>query len=113
MANPNPQLHPENLIPAKPGEVRNPTGANGKGPFLTALLRKLEKDPALKDKFMDVGWNAALEGDFRFWNVLLERVDGKIPDPEPEKSGADEIVEELKAIDDSEGNSDPAPPVQE
>jgi hypothetical protein len=79
VANPNPELHPENLRPVKPGEVRNPKGSSSKQRLTTALIKLIE-EKGLDDPFVQVGMKAALKGDFRFWQYIFERVDGKMPD---------------------------------
>lgn len=77
MANPNPELHPENLRPAKPGEVRNPKGSSGKQRLTNALIKLIE-EKGLDDPFVRVGMEKALKGDFRFWQYLFDRVDGPL-----------------------------------
>lgn len=56
----------------------------------------LDEQPDRERRFMQVAWKHALKGDFRFWKELRELVDGKIPDPEPEKTGEDAIKDKLR-----------------
>jgi hypothetical protein len=95
VANPNPELHPENLIPVKPGEVRNPNGSSRKQRLTNALLKHFD-DNELDLSFIKAGAAEALGGDFNFWKYIFERIDGKIPEPEPEKTGEDAIKEKLR-----------------
>ena len=88
MANPNPDQ--SGLIPPKKGEVRNPLGINNKNKrFTEALVKLLDSDGLLDDKFVRAGLVKALTGkgnaDFNFWRYIYERIEGKIPEPpEPE-----------------------------
>jgi hypothetical protein len=77
VANPNPELHPENLRPVKPGEVRNPNGSSKKQRLTTALLKLIE-EKGLDDPFVRVGMAEALKGDFKFWSYIFDRIDGKM-----------------------------------
>ena len=84
MANPNPEPHPENLRPAKPGEVRNPNGINGHQDRkrLTKALLKLMDEQGLDSPFVRAGMHHALKGDFNFWKYIYERLEGRLPDPD-------------------------------
>ncbi len=75
--NPNPELHPENLIPIKPGEVRNPNGSSKKQRLTNALIKLIE-EKGLEDPFVRVGVAEAMKGDFRFWSYVFDRLDGKV-----------------------------------
>ena len=79
MSNPHPELHPENLRPAKPGEVRNPRGSSNKQRLTNALIKAIE-EKGLDDPFVKVGLQHALKGDFRFWSYIFDRIDGKQPE---------------------------------
>jgi hypothetical protein len=43
------------------------------------LLKALE-EKGLSEEIVRVGLRAAMEGDFRFWKEIFDRVDGKIVD---------------------------------
>ncbi|MGZ3353275.1 MAG: hypothetical protein ACXVCF_00145 [Isosphaeraceae bacterium] len=79
MGNPDPS--PETRF--KPGESGNPSGSSRKA-RLTARLLQLFDDMAADGPFLQVGLKAALEGDFRFWSYLFDRIDGRI---EPAEQG--------------------------
>jgi hypothetical protein len=77
VANPNPPL--ENLRPKpwKPGQSGNPAGySRGRrlADTLVALIDETGADKAL----MRVMLRKALEGDPRFMQMVLDRVDGKV-----------------------------------
>ena len=61
MANPNPELHPENLIPIKPGEVRNPKGYSAGRRLASKLLKTIE-EKGLDEKLILI-WLAKAMGD--------------------------------------------------
>ena len=88
MANPNPDQ--SGLTPFKKGDVGNPLGINNKNKrFTDALVKLLDSDGLLDDKFVRAGLVKALTGkgsaDFNFWRYIYERIEGKIPEPpEPE-----------------------------
>ena len=67
----------------KKGESGNP-GGRPKGTSIEAQLRKRLSEGEAGDKLVDslitVALRQALNGDFRFWNTILERVDGKVAD---------------------------------
>lgn len=65
----------------KPGQSGNP-GGRPKGRSITAELRDMldsEKDGGSLAKAMAAkAFEFAQKGDFRFWNAILERLDGKL-----------------------------------
>lgn len=63
----------------KPGESGNPKG-RPKGTDLTSRLRRIleENEGQAAEALMKVAVKAALEGDWRFWNSIVERVEGKV-----------------------------------
>ena len=67
----------------KPGQSGNPSG-RPKGTSLTARLRKIldevEDGKTVAQRLMEAGVEAAKKGDFRFWNAIFERMEGKVPD---------------------------------
>jgi hypothetical protein len=86
MANPNPS--PATRF--RPGNCANP-GGRPKGPSLTARIRDLLDREELKGKALAAGKKVAdvlaetivekaTEGDFRFVELVINRVDGKVPD---------------------------------
>jgi hypothetical protein len=70
-----------NLKPIQPGESRNPNG-RPKGTSITHKMREIvEKDDgAVADALVRAAVKAAMKGDFRFWQEILNRVDGKVAD---------------------------------
>lgn len=86
----------------KPGQSGNPEG-RPKGTGITDVMRKaLEKDEGkLADAVAQVIIKKAQSGDFNFCKMLVERIDGKIPD---RIAGADggslKII--IQGIDDDE-----------
>jgi len=75
MANPNPPL--ENLRPCPPwppGTSGNPAGHSRARRFTDALMKLIEGSEQ-PEKFIKVGWDAALKGDFRFWSYLYDRLE--------------------------------------
>jgi hypothetical protein len=72
---------PENLIPAKKGEVRNPTGRPKKLPNLDALLAEIlgeEKDGVTAaDAILRRLRQMAANGNLRAAEILLDRAYGK------------------------------------
>ena len=84
MANPNPPT--DHLPKIQKGEVRNPLGINNKNKrFTEALVKLLDSEDLLDDKFVRAGLVKALTGkgnaDFNFWRYIYERIEGKIPEP--------------------------------
>lgn len=67
----------------KKGQSGNP-GGRPKGRSIEAQLRKLlnegEQGEKIAESIVKVGIQQALRGDFRFWNAIIERVDGKVAD---------------------------------
>lgn len=86
-----PEEQPENkaerLTPHRwqPGQSGNPKG-RPKGSGLTDRLRKIlegtedGQEKTVGQKLMEAGVDAAMKGDFRFWNAIYERYEGKVPD---------------------------------
>jgi hypothetical protein len=64
----------------------------------------LEEKERLRDKLALVGDKAALEGDFKFWKEIFDRVDGK-PRETPEETQADDGTQTLRDF-----LADPDPP---
>lgn len=82
---------PNKATQFKPGQSGNLKG-RPKGTSLTDKLRKiLEREGAsgkqISEALMEAGVKAALEGDFRFWREIIDRIDGPVgsdkPDDEP------------------------------
>ena len=65
----------------KKGESGNPNG-RPKNTSIEAKLRKRlsegENGDRIVESLISVALREALSGDFRFWNTILERVDGKV-----------------------------------
>ena len=85
----------------KKGESGNP-GGRPKGMSIEAQLRKRRADGESGEKLVDslitVALRQALNGDFRFWNSIIERVDGKVADriAGPDGSGLTVILESMR-----------------
>ena len=88
----------------KPGQSGNPAGSNRKQRLTGAVHRLLDKR-GQEARFVKVGLEAALGGDFRFWSYLFDRVDGKMSAGEGADDGGKlgEILDEILA-----GGADPA-----
>jgi hypothetical protein len=70
----------------RPGQTGNPRGSSRKAQDrakFTAALTKLLAEKGAAGKFLQAGWDAAIAGDFQFWRYLWERLEGKVPAPEP------------------------------
>lgn len=75
MANPNPS--PATRF--KPGQSGNPGGGSKKRRAtdeILALIAEKKADRAIAAKWLQ----AILEGDFRYFQAYLDRVEGKVPD---------------------------------
>lgn len=66
--------------PWQPGESGNPKG-RPKGTSITDRLRKIVErdDGKVADALAQAAAKAALKGDFRFWNAILDRLEGPVP----------------------------------
>ena len=71
------------LPPWKKGQSGNPAG-RPKGRSLTDALRKLLDEGIdgkdLADALAKKAYAQAMKGDFRFFNMIIERLDGKVTD---------------------------------
>ena len=85
----------------KKGESGNP-GGRPKGMSIEAQLSKRladgESGEKLVDSLITVALRQALNGDFRFWNSIIERIDGKVADriAGPDGSGLTVILESMR-----------------
>jgi len=77
--------------PWPPGESGNPQGSSRKQRLTAALNKAL--DEANVEAFVQAGLKLALEGDFRFWSYIFDRVDGK-----PDQSPDDAAVADIKTL---------------
>lgn len=78
------RVHPkslENLKPFQPGQSGNPAG-RPKGTSLTDKLREIidKNEGEVADALVRAAVKAALKGDFRFWQEIINRVEGKVAD---------------------------------
>ena len=75
----------------KPGQSGNPAG-RPKGRTLTnrlkAILEEEVNGKTVAQALMEAGVKAALKGDYRYWNHIAERIDGKVAQPH-EHTGED------------------------
>jgi len=77
-------IHPnslKNLKPFEPGQSGNPNG-RPKGTGLSDRLREIidKNDGEIADALVKAAVKAALKGDFRFWQEIINRVEGKVAD---------------------------------
>tara|TARA_A100001515_G_scaffold124058_1_gene108152 strand:+ start:204 stop:533 length:330 start_codon:yes stop_codon:yes gene_type:complete len=89
----------------QPGQSGNP-GGRPKGMSIEAQLRKRLSEGEAGEKIVEslitVALRQALNGDFRFWNSIIERVDGKVADriAGPDGEGLTVILENIKSSGD-------------
>lgn len=95
-------VHPnslKNLRPFKPGESGNPAG-RPVGTGLTDRLREIieKNNGEVADALVKAAVKAALKGDFRFWQEIINRVEGKVPDAmrHSGSDGGDLVVELIR-----------------
>lgn len=65
-----------NLIPAKPGECRNP-GGRPKSKPVSDMYREIMSDPANLKKFCEAQFAAACNGDTSAAKDIIDRLEGK------------------------------------
>ena len=86
----------------KKGESGNP-GGRPKGMSIESQLRKRlsegESGEKIVESLITVALRQALNGDFRFWNSIIERVDGKVADriAGPDGEGLTVILENIQS----------------
>ena len=99
MANLNPKF--DHLLPTawKPGQSGNPKGRPKRPDMNEALDRVLVSSPDLLDKLVEVGLKQALGGDFRYWQAIYDRLNGKV-------AASDQSGDTLNNYDD---DPEPAP----
>ena len=77
MANPNGT--PENLRPKPwPKGISGNPGGRPKKPLQIAIEAELDAKPELLRAMVQKGLKMALEGDFRYWAAIWDRLDGKV-----------------------------------
>ena len=66
----------------KPGQSGNPSGRPKGGKSITAALRHLIDDGLdgkdLAEELARLAIKRAMQGDFKFWDAIVERIDGKV-----------------------------------
>jgi len=99
VANLNPKF--DHLLPTawKPGQSGNPKGRPKRPDMNEALDRVLVSSPDLLDKLVEVGLKQALGGDFRYWQAIYDRLNGKV-------AASDQSGDTLNNYDD---DPEPAP----
>jgi hypothetical protein len=96
----------ENLKPWKPGQSGNPNGRPKKVVTDFILADLTANDSQAARALARVGLKKALEGDFRYFKEILDRVEGKVPDRLiNEEDGAEEMTDAkaerlMEALDD-------------
>lgn len=107
MANSNPKT--DHLVPTqwKKGQSGNPGGRPPYKGSITELIREALKKYELCNNPLPTGCTAAhvlaeamiqhaIKGQAPYMKEIMDRNDGKIPDPEPEKTGQDAIKDKLR-----------------
>jgi len=97
MANLNPDT--SGLKPWKPGETGNPKGRPKRPDMNEALDRVISESPHLLAKLINVGIDRAIAGDFRYWQAIYDRLNGKV-------AASDQSGDTLNNYDD---DPEPAP----
>ena len=68
----------------KPGQSGNPQGPpKGKGSIVAQLHKMLEKELQGRDMaeaMARIAYQRALQGDFKFWDAIVDRIDGRVAD---------------------------------
>ncbi|MGA2669969.1 MAG: hypothetical protein ABSF21_00910 [Dehalococcoidia bacterium] len=84
-----------NLIPCKKGETHNPHGRPLKEKSVTECLRRLMKTPAgkgkTKEQLLAEVWYEKAKTDTRYFEMLLDRLEGKVTQPIGGEGGKDLI----------------------
>ena len=70
--------NPQNLRPPWPKGVSGNAGGRPKKPFQEILEDELEANPDLMRRFIRQALQRAVDGDFRYWSAIFDRVDGKV-----------------------------------
>ena len=97
----------------KKGQSGNP-GGRPKGMSIEAEMRKRlsdgESGERIVESLINVALTQALSGDFRFWNSIIERMDGKVADriAGPDGGGLTVVLEKFGAKDDDDGKASTA-----
>ena len=97
----------------KKGESGNPNG-RPKGMSIEAQLRKRlntgETGEKIVESLINVALRQALGGDFRFWNSIIERVDGKVADriAGADGGGLTVILENMRSETNDDDTTHPA-----
>ncbi len=99
MANSNPKYDHLSSTAWKPGQSGNPKGRPKRPDMNEALDRRLSISPETLDQLVDVGINRALGGDFRYWQAIYDRLNGKV-------AASDQSGDTLNNYDD---DPEPAP----
>lgn len=69
----------------QPGQSGNPAGRPPKDPMTSALKARFEAEPDLLERLVETGIRKAIEGDFRYWKEIFDRLDGKVREAEPDE----------------------------
>lgn len=92
-----------------PGQSGNPKGRPVGSGLTDRLRRILDKDEGIAaEAIMQVAVDAAKAGDWRFWNSIMERVEGKVPD-KIESDGNVSVIVEYKDQDARTEDTTPPP----
>ena len=79
--------NPQNLRPFPKGVSGNPNGRPRKGEAFADLIALIDETPGGKRAISKTWFKEILKGNFQYFREYLERMDGKVPNPEPEAIG--------------------------
>jgi hypothetical protein len=99
------KVHPNSLANLKmwqPGESGNPAG-KPPGTTLTKKLRDIveKNEGEVADALVRAAVKAALKGDFRFWQEIINRVEGKVADRVAGPDGNDLTITQRIILDEA------------
>ena len=94
--------HPPKHSQWKPGQSGNPKGSQKHKPLTDEFNKRLNDaadGDALAAEMIDIALKAARKHDFRFWQELMNRSDGKVTDKIEHSGNVDSLVTQEKFED--------------